>query len=579
MMAPRGLAIVVLCGVATLAAWTGERQKNKILARDESELVSMVSMGSPAISVLNLKHRRSMMQRRLDNEPGLKLSMKGRLRFAPRTTTLAAINGKFVAENSTGKFPASDIYLKDYEDCEYIAEMTIGTPPQQFTVIPDTGSSNLWVPSISCEECKCSPEDLNSGACKKHNSYDSTKSSTWKGVKDEASKRLTYSIQYGSGSCSGIVSEDVISFGGQSVPNQRFGEALDEPDDVFAQSDFDGILGLAWDTIAVDGLQTPVDHMIMNGLSNPEQQKFSFYLKSQTDDDNHGDLYLGGTHCTDPGCVYRYTGPIRYVPLSETTYWQFDLDNILVGGKPLGNNTPQTLVERPFLPPSAPRATAEEPYTPVQHDKAQAIADSGTSLIAGPPEIISAMNMMICGQAECEPLPCELKAENSKAPDVTFTIGNYNYTLTPQDYIMEFEDMGQKVCISSFTPIEIGMPLWILGDTFMRKFFTVFDVGHKRVGFATACHGEDCQLVSGSRDNSGSNTSVTEEEKAETRTMLISLLCTAIGLITLGALLFYCLCRSKKSQPTDYVNVAEDEDIDVLGSEANISHQEPQVVM
>ena len=110
----------------------------------------------------------------------------------------------------------------------------------------DTGSSNLWVPSSEC----------GSIACYLHSKYDHSSSSTYKKNGSE------FEIRYGSGELSGFVSKDTVTIGDLVIKDQLFAEATNEPGLAFAFGRFDGILGLGYDTISVNGIPPPFYQMI-----------------------------------------------------------------------------------------------------------------------------------------------------------------------------------------------------------------------------------------------------------------------------------------------------------------------------
>lgn len=328
--------------------------------------------------------------------------------------------------------------LDNFLDAQYYGPIDLGTPAQTFNVIFDTGSSNLWVPSATCPIWEL--------ACFLHNQYDSSKSSTYK------PNGTLFEIQYGSGSMSGFLSTDTCCIAGVCVTDQTFAEADHEPGVAFIAAQFDGILGMGFPQISVLGV-TPVFHNMMDqGLV--EEPIFSFWLSRDPDAAIGGELILGGS---DPNF---YTGEVTYVPVDREGYWEITMDDMASEGATVGCSGGCT-----------------------------AIVDTGSSLLVGPTAETNAINKMI-GGIELIPgtgqffILCSII---DVLPDIDFTIGGTTFTLTGRDYVLEIEQQGQKQCISGFMGLDLPMgPWWILGDVFIGKYYSEFDVGNSRVGFANA---------------------------------------------------------------------------------------------
>lgn len=297
---------------------------------------------------------------------------------------------------------------------------------------------------------------------------------------------------------------------------------------------FDGILGLAWPTISVDHVVPVVQNAIAQNLLQGAQRLFGFWLnRTETRSGNPsvvgGELTLGGVDTA------HFRGSLNWVPLTNTTYWEFALDSVSVGSTSVSTG-------------------------------GRAICDTGTSLLAGPTSVISQINTMIgsegllqeqcntildsdidqivqwikqgdnatvicnnlgtcpgpfCGVCAlvfgvvdeilpsgagealiklllgeiCAALPepnGEAVVDCSKLnslPPVTFQINGQSYSLQPSQYILVTGAGEQQLCLSGFMgidlPPQIG-PLFILGDVFIGAYYAAFDVGNQRVGFAPA---------------------------------------------------------------------------------------------
>ncbi|KAI4322522.1 hypothetical protein L6164_022208 [Bauhinia variegata] len=469
--------------------------------------------------------------------------LTGRIDFKNQQT-LGDVTKSYRLHGSYGNSDDSSIIgLKNYMDAQYFGEIGIGTPSQKFTVIFDTGSSNLWVPSSKC---------YFSVSCYLHARYKSSLSRTYR------KNGTSAEIHYGTGAISGFFSQDHISLGNLVVKSQDFIEATREPGITFLAAKFDGILGLGFQEISV-GNAVPVWYNMFEQhvLKEPV---FSFWLNRNIDGEEGGEIVFGGVDAD------HYKGEHTYVSVSQKGYWQFEMGDFLVGGETTG-----------FCAAGC-----------------SAIADSGTSLLAGPTTVIAQINhaigaagivsqqckavvaqygktildmlinealpQQICSQiglctydrtrgvsvgiesvvdtntekksdglngdtgcTACEMLVVWIKnrlqlnetehqildyanelcdrlpspngesvvecASLSTMPNISFIIGGNEFELSPEQYILKVGEGAAAQCISGFTALDVPPPrgpLWILGDIFMGRYHTVFDYGNMRVGFAEA---------------------------------------------------------------------------------------------
>ncbi|CAM9587147.1 unnamed protein product [Phaeothamnion confervicola] len=225
------------------------------------------------------------------------------------------------------------------------------------------------------------------------------------------------------------------------IKSQTFAEVTDAKGlgIAFLVGRFDGILGLAFDEISVDGVPTAFGNLVKQQSLDPV---FAFYLGDQ----QAGELVLGGT---DPD---HYTGDMNYVPLASATYWEIELGGVTSGGESVTN------VRR-------------------------AIIDSGTSLLTGPADEVAKIAAKIGAKKFLNGEYLVDCAAAADLPALTFTIGGVDYPLEGPEYIIN----SGKVCLLALMAMDIPAPagpLWIMGDVFMRKYYVAFDYGNKRVGIA-----------------------------------------------------------------------------------------------
>jgi hypothetical protein len=201
---------------------------------------------------------------------------------------------------------------------------------------------------------------------------------------------------------------------------------------------------MGFSSISIDGAPTVFENAIHQNAV--EQPIFAFYLGNN----GPGELTFGGY---DPS---KFEGDLTYVKLISATYWEIPLDQVDAGEY--------------HMKPSSKVVTA--------------IVDSGTSLIVGPRSEIHALAMAVGATANIMGQYTVDCAKLDQMPDIVFTIDGKPYTVPGRDAVMQAQGTCLFACQGMDFP-EPG-PKWILGDVFMRQYYTVFNYVDETVGFAKA---------------------------------------------------------------------------------------------
>jgi len=385
---------------------------------------------------IELKKRVSQHPSNRDSKWLLKQGQKLKLKYQPVVAKRDALLGK--------RAQGLNNLINLDGDSTYFGSLAIGTPPQPFNVILDTGSSDLWVAGADCNTCGQGIPV-----------FDSTSSTTIRNL------TAPFSITYGSGAASGALFQDTVQMAGFALQKQTFG-VVDTVSDGLLEDSISGLLGLAWNTIASSGA-TPLIQALAEQPATLSAPLFGFFLtrfldKLTTQDDPEqfgGQFSLGFTNTS------LYTGAIDFanIPPGQESFWSLDMKQITVQGTPV----------------------------PITKGETLSAIDTGTTLVGGPADMIAAIYKQIPGsQAGTGDLDGYYTYPCSTNVVITLQFGAKAWPVSSSDF--NLMEVSRGTCVGAFFVIDLGAgsaaPSWIVGDTFLKNVYSVYQFTPPSVGFA-----------------------------------------------------------------------------------------------
>jgi len=379
----------------------------------------------------------------------------------------------------------------------YFGKLHAGGPiPQDFTVVFDTGSAHLVLPSSACQ----------SETCLKHNRYDEKSSEEGYPIEHDGTRLSkgktsahSVSITFGTGQVSGTFVREKACLGssniaaGKSCPSINMVVANQMSESPFGLFHFDGILGLGLEGLALNPSFSFFGQMVSQ---RPFMQpQFSVFLART--DDGESSISFGGHDRK------KAASDVQWVPVAkpELGYWQVRIHQVRIGDIVLDD---------------------------CADGGCHAILDTGTSLLGAPRQAIRTMHQHLSrdvlvalqGLGQGDGQVSEEAAREAATRDcrqqegslLTFDMGpgTQSITLEPEDYfrpkpfnmtVPQHDNAWKLTCRSLLLPLDLQEPIgprtFILGEPVLRKYYTIYDWAKRRIGFATADHSQDGTTTDG----------------------------------------------------------------------------------
>jgi hypothetical protein len=314
--------------------------------------------------------------------------------------------------------------FQDGTDFAYFVQAGVGSSGTPLYMLLDTGAGTTWVMGSNCQ----------TAACNMHNTFGSADSKTYKPTSN------SFEISYGSGSVSGMLAQDTIALAGVKL-SMQFGVANVTSDD-FEHFPFDGILGLSMSKSMTDNF---VD--VIKATKALGSNVFAVSLNRNSDGPDNGEITFGGIDQS------KFTGVVTYTSVSSSADgdWAIPMDDIAYDGKKAGIKGRSAYI------------------------------DTGTSFMFGPPADVAAIYKLIPGASTSDQVTYTVPCQANTSLAVSFS--GVTYTISPKDWILGPSSSGS--CTGNIFGHEVVQGSWLLGDSFLKNVYAIFDVDNNRIGFAS----------------------------------------------------------------------------------------------